>query len=219
MSKQLPLDLRPKPALDRVSFMVTDCNAEAVRTVEDLTLWPGRKLALVGPMGAGKTHLAMVWAAQVGASVTSAKLIDPAAPTPEFQVIEDVDRIAGDPLAEEAVFHLHNAVLNQGGALLFTGRTPPQRWPIALPDLASRLRAAGVARLDSPDEALLTAVMVKLFADRGVKASPTLVHYVLVRIERTMASVEQTVARLCEAGFASGRKIGRKLAAEVLDGG
>ncbi|MEM9231938.1 MAG: DnaA/Hda family protein [Pseudomonadota bacterium] len=219
MSGQLPLDLRPRPALDRAAFMVSACNSDAVAMVDDPALWPGGKLALVGPEGTGKTHLAVAWADRTGAVITSARTIDLGRPPPAFQVIEDVDRIAGDLQAEEAVFHLHNGVVNQGGKLLLTGRSAPQNWPLLLPDLASRMRATALARLDTPDEALLGAVMVKLLADRGVKAAPSLVHYVLPRIERSMQAVEQMVERLCDAGFSADRKIGRKLAIDLLDEG
>ena len=98
--------------------------------------------------------------------------------------------------AEEALFHLCNRLALGGGSLLVTGREPPARWPLALPDLASRLRAAPVARLEPPDDALLAAVLVKLFADRQVAVAPELIGYLVGRIDRAFAAAEATVARL-----------------------
>ena len=46
-----------------------------------------------------------------------------------------------------------------------SARTAPSGWPIGIPDLASRLRALPVVTLAAPDDAMLRAVLVKLFAD------------------------------------------------------
>lgn len=218
MERQLTLDLGRRPALGRAAFLVSASNARAVAMVEDWEHWPGGKLVLAGPEGAGKTHLAHVWAEMSGARITDARSVDESALEAGCLVIEDVDRIAGDRAREERVFHLHNAVINRRGRLLLTGRGAPGSWGIALPDLASRLGAAGVARLDPPDEALLAGVLVKLFADRQVRARPLLIDYLLRRIDRSFAAAEAAVAAIDAAALAQGRPVGPRLAAEVLQG-
>ena len=124
------------------------------RQVDSWPGWPLGRLAVAGPRGSGKTHLAHVWAARAAARVLAAA--DLAAldlgrlPGDAALVVEDVDRSGGDAAVEEALFHLCNRLAAGGGSLLVTGREPPARWPLALPDLASRLRAAPVARLEPP---------------------------------------------------------------------
>ncbi len=86
--------------------------------------------------------------------------------------VEDVDHIAGNPAAEQALFHLHNLVLAEAGVLLLTGTAPPSQWPLSLPDLASRMQGTSVAQLAPPDDALLMAVLMKLFADRQLAVAP-----------------------------------------------
>ena len=135
--------------------------------------------------------------------------------------IEDVHRLVMLPNArrdqsEEALFHLHNRILGAGGTLLVTGDGAPARWDIKLPDLASRLRATEVATLDAPDDALLSAVLVKLFADRQLEVSPDLIHYLLSRIDRSFASAKATVEALDRAGLSRKRAITPRLAGEVL---
>jgi len=201
MARQLPLDLGRRPALGRAAFMVSDANVTALAAIDASANWPGGKLALVGPQGSGKTHLVHVWAQDTGAVVTSGTGTDMPLDAPAL-VIEDIDQIAGDKAREERVFHLHNAVLNAGGRLLVTGRSAPRHWPLVLRDLESRLRAAGVAQLEAPDEALLAAVLVKLFADRQIRA----------------AAAEAAVARLDAEGLARGVPVGRALAAELFGG-
>ena len=132
--------------------------------------------------------------------------------------VEDADRIrpADRGAAEEALFHLCNR-LAAGGSLLVTGREPPARWAIALPDLASRLGATAVARLDPPDDALLAAVLVKLFADRQLTVAPDLIRLLLGRMERSFAAAEAMVAALDRAGLARHRPVTARLASELRD--
>lgn len=224
--EQLPLDLGRRPALGREAFLVTESNRLALEAVEGWRAWPGGKLALIGPAGAGKTHLAHVWAELSGAAVLDAAALPEgvAEAAQTALVIEDVDRIAtlgGDAAAraEEQLLHLHNATLAAGGHLLLTGSEAPARWAIGLPDLASRLAAAGVARLAPPDDALLAGVLVKLFADRQIRVSPKTVEYLVARIERSVAAAEVVVAALDAAALARGRPVGRRLAAELLGRG
>jgi chromosomal replication initiation ATPase DnaA len=131
--------------------------------------------------------------------------------------VEDADRLpAGAGAVEETLFHLCNRLAAGGGSLLVSGREAPARWRLALPDLASRLEASPVARLEPPDDALLAAVLVKLFADRQLTVAPGLVRYVVGRMERSFAAAEATVAALDRAGLAGQRPVTARLAAEVL---
>ena len=85
---------------------------------------------------------------------------------------------------EVALFHLLNLAREQTAYLLLSARETPVRWPIRLPDLASRVRALPIIELTAPDDALLRAVMIKLFADRQLAVDESLIAYLIMRIER-----------------------------------
>jgi chromosomal replication initiation ATPase DnaA len=220
---QLPLNLPVRPALGRDDFYVSDANKDALARIEARD-WPGGRLALVGPEGAGKTHLAMVWAAQTGARViAAADLVDCDISDLGHGAVavEDVDRLAETPeaerrAAEAALFHLHNLLGAEGGLLMVTGRTPPARWNLLTPDLASRLSAIGVAAVAAPDDALLLALIVKLFADRQVAVQPNLAGYLAHRIERSFCAVESAVEKIDRLALAEKHRITRDLAARAL---
>jgi len=221
MAEQLAFRLPARPALGRGDFFVSPANAAAVGMVSDDARWPLGKLALAGPEGSGKTHLAHVWAAETGARILPAADLAgaalPALAAAGRIVVEDMDRAPADPATERALFHLHNLLLEAGGRLLLSGRTPPARWPVALPDLRSRLAAMTVAELPLPDDALLSAVLVKLFADRQIAVSPALVAFLVPRIDRSLAAARDIVERLDRAALAGGRPVNRALAARLLD--
>jgi chromosomal replication initiation ATPase DnaA len=215
MSEQLALDLPVRTARGREAFFVSPSNATALALIDRWPRWPGGRLALTGPEGAGKTHLAHVWAERSGAHFVRADGLageDPFELGAGATVVEDVDGGAFGPEAEPALFHLLNAQAERGGHLLLTGRMPPARWPVALPDLASRLGAVTPARIDAPDDALMAALLVKHFADRQLRVSPTLVSWLLPRIERSAAAAAAAVERLDREALARGMPPGPGLA-------
>lgn len=218
--RQLSFDLPVREALGREDFFVSPANAEAVAMVEAWQAWPGRKLVLTGPRGAGKTHLAHVWAAAGNARIISAdtlqeQRIEDLAAHPV--AVEDADRIAGNRAAENSLFHLHNLVLAEGHSLLLTALRPPRHWPLTLPDLASRLEGSTVTALRPPDDALLAAILMKLFADRQVFPSPDTIPYLTRRMERSFAAAQKLVEEIDDYALETKRPVTRALAAGILE--
>jgi chromosomal replication initiation ATPase DnaA len=218
---QAPLDLvlPRRRAMGREDFVESPANAEAATAVAAWRRWPDRRLALCGPEGSGKTHLAHVFMAESGAeTVEAAALTEADAPrlaAAGAVVVENADRTP--PQTETALFHLMNLTAADGCALLLTARAAPARWPLRLPDLLSRVAALPVARLGPPDDALLAAVIAKALGDRGLRVEPGVPAYLAARIERTFAAAQAVVARLDAASLAQGRPVTRRLAAEMLD--
>jgi chromosomal replication initiation ATPase DnaA len=218
--RQLAFDLPSAQAMTRDHFFVAPSNALALQTVEDWQNWPGRKLLLLGPDGAGKTHLAQIWVVLADAVVLPAEALadaDIGGFSGRAVVVEDVDRIStAGTVAEAQLFHLHN-LATATGALMLTACTPPRDWELSLPDLISRLQATPIARLDPPEDALLSAVLVKLFADRQVAIPANLIPYLVSRMPRSVGAARSLVAALDSRALAAGRPITRALAGEVLD--
>lgn len=219
---QLTLDLAGRPALEREDFLVAPCNETAVAWIDRWPDWPGQVLELHGPPGAGKTHLAKVWQAMSGAEeITSEALLAPGFNPLEgvpCRVFEDGDRHFEDNAAlERAFLHLFNATRERGGQLLLTGRSPAARWRVSLADLRSRLGAVQSAGLGAPDDLLLQALLVKLFADRQLRPAPEVIGYLVTRMERSHASARQLVDALDRASLEAKRAVTLPLARAVLD--
>lgn len=214
---QLALDLGHRVALEREDFLVAPCNETAVRWIDRWPDWSSHALALYGPPGSGKSHLSEVWRARSGAmTLESARLGTVSPPeligTARACVIEDVD----EAVNEAGLLHFFNMMGEKGGHILFTAIAPPARWAIALPDLVSRLRATPAVPLGAPDDALLGALIVKLFADRQLRVGEEVLAYLLARIERSSAGVSAIVAALDDAAMAEGRAVSVPLARQVL---
>lgn len=221
MAEQLSFDLPRRTARAREDFFVSPSNALAVALIDAPAAWPGGKLVLTGPEGSGKTHLAHVWATAAGAPVVRAGDLTEAA-VPALArgpvAVEDVPGIASDAAAQSALFHLHNLVLAEGHRLLMTGRGTPRHWGLSLPDLQSRIEGAQHAALEPPDDTLLAAVLVKLFADRQLAPKPDLIPYLLKRMDRSFVAAAAIVDRLDRAALSQSRALSVKFAGQVLGG-
>lgn len=119
---------------------------------------------------------------------------------------------------ERALFHLINLAREEGVFLLFTARSAPSLWPVALPDVVSRLRALPVIVLQAPDDAMLRGVIVKLAADRQLQLDESVVGYILTHIERSFAAARAAVIALDQEALRQGRPPSRALAAEMFRG-
>lgn len=220
MPEQLSFDLPVRQALGREDFFVSPANAAPVALIEGWQGWPGRKLLLIGPEGSGKTHLTHVWAALAQAQILQAgDLPDANVPTlaQGSIAVENADQIAGNPAAEEALFHLHNLVLAEGHSLLVTTARPANQWGLDLPDLASRMQGTPATTLTAPDDALLAAVVMKQMADRQLSPSLGTIPYLIKRIDRSFAAARDIVQRLDALALERHAPITRDLAKKLLD--
>lgn len=218
--RQLPLPLAHRASLERAAFLESPANAAALAAVGDWRAWPGRRLAIAGPEAAGKSHLAAIWAADAGARVIGAEALgheDPVTLAAAPLAIEDAERaLPGRPGLAAALFHALNAFSAAGQWLLITGRTPPARWQTGLPDLASRLAALPLARLEAPDDALLAALLAKHFHDRQLAVPDALIPYLVRRMERSASAAAEIAARIDAAALAEGAVPGTGFARRIL---
>jgi chromosomal replication initiation ATPase DnaA len=217
MHRQLTLELPHIPSLDGDDFFVSGSNEQAVKLVNSWPNWTNPINIVAGPTGSGKTHLVNVWRARSGATCFSAQAMEDAVALALEQAvpiaIEDIDHATFN---ENAAFHLLNLARERRFDVLITARCAPGTWAISLPDLRSRLRSAALVNIGEPDEALLRAVLVKLFTDRQLSITPDVIDYLMLRMERSMAAAQTVVEALDKAALVERRAVTRPLAGKIL---
>ncbi|CAN5363818.1 DnaA regulatory inactivator HdaA [soil metagenome] len=213
MTDQLRLPLKAETPAGAAAFVRSLSNAAAAGVLDR---WPddaGRVMALCGPAGCGKSHLARLWAERVGALPLvggEAALADPL----ELEgrpVLLDIAQDADD----ETLFHLINLAQADGGALLLVSRPSPRRWHVSVPDLRSRLDALRVVAMDAPDDAVLAAILRARFAERSITPGDDVIDYLVRRIDRSAQAAADVVERL----DAEHRPVTRVLARQVIEAG
>lgn len=217
---QLTLDLPRRLGFNRSDFLVSDSNVSAIGWIDRWPDWPSRSLALYGPAGCGKTHLANIWSARASGIIISGEtlteeLVADLVSKRRCQVaIDDADRAS-----EPELLHLYNCCLEIRGSVLLAARRPPAAWSVALPDLSSRLRAVLAVGVGLPDDPLLAAVLVKHFGDRQLRVTPEVISYLLTHMERSFAAAADIAGRLDAISLRDQRAITVPMARQLVSEG
>jgi chromosomal replication initiation ATPase DnaA len=217
---QLPLPFSPGLSVAAEDFVLGAANEKACAWISRWPDWPQRRLALWGPAGCGKSHLAAIWRERAGAATVSGPELAATAPDAVPALLPPSGAILIEDAAAAPVgrplLHLINATAEAGGSLLLVDRQPPARWDVELPDLRSRLTAMAAVAIAAPDEVLVTAVLAKLLADRQITLRPELLSFLALRLPRDFATIHALAAGLDRTSLAARRRITRGLAAEAL---
>ena len=220
--RQLALPFAHRPRFVRADFIAAPSNAGALAWLDrdGGAQWPDHRLALWGDAGCGKTHLLQVWARDHDALLLPGTALRGLTALPERRVgsgggiaVDDADTATD----EHALLHLLNMARERELPILMAGREAPSRWPVLLPDLASRLRATMAVALRRPEEALLRILLLRLLAERQLAVAQPVVEWLLLRLPRRADAMREAAQRLDQAALASGTAVTRALAASVLD--
>lgn len=222
----LPLSPPPSAAAGNLadSFITGASNIDAFETLQSWHTWPNRMLCLYGPTGAGKSHLARLWAQETGAELLDAATLSPnqVFTKQDLQselanrtalVVDHADRGTND----QAMFHLFNTAQESGHYVLYLATKSPAQWQVDLGDLASRIASLATAKLDRPDDDVLQHLVRKLFAERQIHCTEDVIAYLVPRMQRSGTFAQQLVQTLDDLSLVTKRTISRKMASEALD--
>ncbi|HNS85756.1 MAG TPA: hypothetical protein PKH09_02565 [Parvularculaceae bacterium] len=200
-SRQIVLDLPAlAPRMTRAEFVISESNRATLETLDAWMRAAEPMLTICGPEGSGKTHILQMLTRETAAAGTPIIAVD------------DV-HLAGDP---QDILALIERARGEGRRIAFAGRGAPTDWARGLKDLGTRLNAAARITMREPDDALLSAVILKLFRDRQLKAAPEVADYAVRRLPGTFAAAQAFVGALDAASIEKARPIGLKLAREAV---
>lgn len=215
---QLAFDLAFQPDFKSTNFFESPSNTEAFYWINKWPKWGKLPLLILhGEPGCGKTHLAHMWQQITkGTFLTEDNLQEQDA----LALVQNYRNLILDGtwhnIPEEKLFHLINAAKESKGYLLLTAHSPPSTWKITLPDLKSRLQAAPTAAIKSPDDKLLRAILLKLFADHQLVIREKALSYLLTHMERSYKGVHDVVEKVSKLSLQKHRKVTLPLLRDVL---
>jgi len=199
------------------ALTVSGANADAAKLLTDWRAWPEGALALVGPAGSGKTHLALAWALETGARAIAAHT-SPSEAAETFLAAGArawIDR--ADGRSDEAMlWRLLDLSRARAGALLLVGASEPRTWNVAVPDLRSRLAALAVARLGEPDAALLERVLRRQCRERFIELGQDALDYLIAHMPQSFAGARALADALDETVVRGARPVSLATAKRAL---
>jgi chromosomal replication initiation ATPase DnaA len=214
MPQQIPFTLPVEPAMGEDDFLLTPSNAEAAALLKSAN----GSVLLLGPTGSGKSHLARIWTKpRFAQALDFHNATVDALEEASAWVWEDADKTAWSAALEQKAFHILNAVKERRLSLLLTATQAPASWPLQLADLRSRLLSLPVAQLHAPDDTLVAGLLVKHLKDRQIRVGEDVLTYLIPRLPREGAKIEDAVKRLDEAALSGKRAVTVPLVKEIFE--
>ncbi len=212
-------------AMSGQDFIVSSSNQEALKWLGDVHSWKLPALIIYGAPSSGKTHLCQIWQEiyhaeelikqDLSDQKTMLDLLSPNG----FYVIDNLDDVIEEnKRQQENLFHLYNYLFNNGGWLLLTSSVPPKELKITLPDLSSRLRGIPAVEIKDPDDQVLNALLIKLFDDRQIMIKPSVIAYLMTRLDRSYQAIHDAVQGLDQRSLQGKRPITIPLVREWFGG-
>jgi DnaA family protein len=224
--QQLPLAVRLRDRAVFGSFLAGP-NANTVAQLRNIAAGPRTVCWLYGPHGSGKTHLLQAVCAQVPehAEAVYLPLAQLAGLGPEVLqglqrvsclCLDDLGAVLGRLPWEEALFNLYRDAEERGASLIVAEESLPQRLNFALPDLASRLRAAVLLPLLTLDEAAQREALRLRAQLRGLELPEETALYLQRRFRRDMPTLYGLLDALDEAALLAQRRLTVPFIRDVL---
>ncbi len=226
--QQMPLPMRLR-ASSVLSSYCADANHEAVALLSNLSrTGPSPVVFLYGPQGVGKTHLLQALCAHAGEQQRSALYLplrelhrhgpELLQGTEHLQLVclDDVGVILRDAAWNRALFNLHRDLEERGVKLLLADEQSPTALAIQLPDLASRILAGTLLRLQPLGDAAQIEALQLHAHQRGLTLPDDVVSYLLRRLPRDMHSLCGFLDELDVASLTAQRKLTVPFVKQVL---
>lgn len=219
MPRQLTLPFAFNPELGFDQFH-PGVNAEPVRHLRQTAAGRGERLIFLwGGPGTGKTHLLNACCREAaGRSRTISYLpldllmawdsgVLEGLEHQDLVCLDEIDRIAGDPAWEAALFVLFNRIRDRNRDLIVAARVPPGELPIRLPDLKTRLGWGLTLRLQALTDEDKLAVLELQARTLGLDLPPQVGRFLLAHCPRDLPALRRLLNQLDQASLATKRRL------------
>ena len=213
---QLLLDFDIKTNFNDYDYFVSDSNFFAFSLIDKWPNWEKRILNISGEKFSGKTHLANIFKSKASAFFLNESQINDEA----FKKIKLYESIVIDGFSntidERLIYSILNLVDQDSKYLLINSETPLGEINFELPDLASRSKNLLHAKIESPDDDLIFAIILKNFSDRQIKLEKKIIEFIINRIDRSYSKISEFIYKIDEFSLKKKKPINLKTIKEIL---
>ncbi|MCH9753810.1 MAG: hypothetical protein K0T99_02785 [Alphaproteobacteria bacterium] len=203
--EQYLLDFKNSITFNDEDYIVTNSNRNAVAWVDKWPRWGegiySNIVCVFGEESSGKTHLSQIWAKKSGAVLVSKKDISDAQYMDDSRtayILEDLESFLSH---EVQLFYFVNHIINSKKFLFITSNASISKIPFCLEDLKSRLESVLAIEIKKPDESMIGQILVKYFSDRQIAVTPSVIKYLVVRVDFSYKEILRVVDKLDKASL------------------
>ena len=213
---QLLFELNHKKNFNEHDFYVSKSNFYAYNIIDKWPKWEKKILNIFGEKFSGKTHLANIFKSKTNALLINASKIDEEI----FKKIKLFENIIIDDFEkncdEKLIYSIFNLADQDNKYMLINSLIPINEIEFKLPDMISRSKNCLNAKIESPDDDLIFAIILKNFSDRQIKIEKKIIEFIINRIDRSYSKIYEFIYKIDELSLKKKKPINLKTIKEIL---
>jgi len=213
---QLLLELNHKINFNEHDYYISKSNYYAYSIIDKWPKWEKKILNIFGEKFSGKTHLANIFKSKTKALIIDANDIN----NEIFKKIKLFDNIIIDNFEknydEKLIYSIFNLIDQDNKYMLINSLVPINEIQFELPDLISRSKNCLSAKIESPDDDLIFAIILKNFSDRQIKIEKKIIEFIINRIDRSYSKIYEFIYKIDELSLKKKKPINLKTIKEIL---
>ena len=213
---QLLFELDHKKNFNEHDFYVSKSNFYAYNIIDKWPKWEKKILNIFGEKFSGKTHLANIFKSKTNALLINANKIDEEI----FKKIKLFENIIIDDFEknydEKLIYSIFNLADQDNKYMLINSLIPINEIEFKLPDMISRSKNCLSAKIESPDDDLIFAIILKNFSDRQIKIEKKIIEFIINRIDRSYSKIYEFIYKVDELSLKRKKPINLKTIKEIL---
>ena len=213
---QLILNFNFEQNFKNLDFYVSKSNEHVFNLINN---WPKNKekfLNIIGEKFSGKSHLINIFLEKnKGLKINSKNLNEKFLKETKFYqniILEDLT----SSIDEKLFYTLINIVDSENKHLVTTSEIPIMKMNFTLSDLHSRSKIFFLTRIESPDDDLIFALILKNLSDRQISIDKKLIDYIIKRIDRSYSNISDFIYKIDQISLKKKRSIDFKIIKEAL---
>ena len=195
---QLLLNFNYKKNFNYDNFYVSKSNFYAFEILEKWPKWEKNILNVHGEKFSGKSHLANIFCKKKNSKKIDEKQLNDEI-LKELKLFEIIVLDNFENMTDERIIYaLFNLVDNDNKYLVINSLSPINEIKFNLNDLNSRSKNCLFAKIDSPDDDLIFAIILKNLSDRQITIDKKLIDFIIKRIDRSYGKIAEFIYKIDE---------------------
>ena len=197
-------------------FYVSKSNQHIFSLLNKWPKWEKNFLNISGEKFSGKTHLINIFLKKFNGIKLNSNSInnEDLEKIKSFQniVLEDLN----NKIDEKLIYTLFNIIDLNNKFIIVTSSKPIVEINFLLNDLKSRSKNFYLSKIETPDDELMFALILKNLSDRQISIDKKLIDYIIKRIDRTYSNISDFIYKIDQISLKKKRSIDLKIIKDVL---